>query len=123
MGNGNIKKINVILRKECMTCEIPLFPPGIRTFPKAPLAGVFFLLGRSAPEWRVRALSLRFRVWHRETGALSLASRVCVDMAPRFLSSVPGLGLRSWAIKLDTGSSVSSLSSRVSAQRQEWLDM
>ena len=65
------------------------------------------------PESRVRALSLRFRVWHRETGALSLGSRVRVEVAPCLLSSVPGLGLRSAVLGHQTRHWVFSLESQL----------
>ena len=71
-----------------------------------------FIAGPFGPESRVRALSLRFRVWHRETGALSLGSRVCVEVAPRFLPSVPGLGLGAAVLGRQTRHRVFSLESQ-----------
>ena len=41
MGNGAIKQMKAMVRIGCVTCEIPLFPPGIGTFPNAPPTEVF----------------------------------------------------------------------------------
>ena len=64
MGNGTVAQMKVMARMGCVTCEIPLFSPGIRTFPKAPPTGVF--LYRSAAQSRGQLGKVEVGI--RETG-------------------------------------------------------
>ena len=65
MWNGTIKQLNVIMRIEYATCEIPLFSPGFRTFPEAPCTEVFYC-------WAVRSREKIGKGGNGDSGELGL---------------------------------------------------
>ena len=54
MWNGTVKRMKEIMRVGHATCEIPLFPPGFHTFPKAPFTHVFSSAREVGPERKVK---------------------------------------------------------------------